>query len=376
MNIRILFLLIFCFVSSIAPGAIAEERAAPILFGPEFTFSSLKMLYSENFEKDRGKSSALLARYANWLEKECVRRGCIVQETRSTAAGNPVSAVQFLLESGTIVKASTDMNVIEFSVSPMDLEMWEKQSGDIQSLIFDGMSELGLSPQRFYGSGHLNIDLLTAFGGDVRAVRDFFVDFYNHPALADGVLEKDPFNARSFSLLGEKQRSAFFTLVNDVDSGKLATIAEFRRRLEIEVYSEGKFLKGFALLLKQNRLEIRSLRAQSDAVEFVELARLFSARIAYLKGLRAAGSPIKPMEKVGANFGWQSFSQFYHYVRDAGASWERARAKLLPDEYKIYPTAMQRADAYGDRIECIYWMKHQRTKIYESVALKMPGLGK
>jgi hypothetical protein len=110
--------------------------------------------------------------------------------------------------------------------------------------------------------------------------------------------------------------------------------------------------------------------------EFTELARMFSARIEYLRARRIEGNPVAPMKNVGANFGWQSLSQFYYYVTDSGADWGSAREKLLPLEYKIYPSVLSREHAYGDRIPCIYWMKHQRAKVYDAVAMKFSGLGK
>lgn len=370
------FLLIILFASEIA---FAETKIPPeIRFGPEFTFSNIEVLLGNNgvkrwAERDR----AALAKYGRWLEDWCeIHKDCIVEASYLDPARTLATDVEVLMENGFRFKASTDANVIEFSTTPLSVGEWDAQREKIQRLIFDGMESVGLKPQNRFGSGHINIDKEAAFGGDVLRFRDFVVDFFNHPGLSDGIMEKDPFNARGLALLGDFERENFSKIVARVDRGEIKTIQEFETEIQKKVFRGGSFYKGYALRFHKNRIEIRAARAQSSVAEFIDYARIFEGRIKYLAILRAGGFPVQAIKNVGANYAWQSASQFFYYLKGAGVDWESVGKKLMPSKYKIYSGALPIEVAYAERVPCVYWMKGVRGWAYDRVADTMGGIGK
>ncbi len=65
----------------------------------------------------------------------------------------------------------------------------------------------------------------------------FFVDYANHPDLALGSLGHDIRNGPPLSALGEEQRQALQTVINDLESGRLKTLADVARAIEERVYT-------------------------------------------------------------------------------------------------------------------------------------------
>jgi len=349
----------------------------PILFGPEFTFSSVKMLVGENDLAKWGETSqSVLKKYADWLEVRCKKSGCLVKRYMD---GRKVYKIDVTFKDGFFFEAAMDMNVIEFSAKPLSAEDWGKTGAQAEEYIFSGMKEVGQEPKSYYGSGHINFDKKNAFGEDVRRMRDFFVDFYNHPALADGILEKDPYNAISLAQLGEKEKIAFADIVSRVDSGEIDTIHHFENEFQTKVLKGqtrpekevGRGMwKGYAIRIHPNRIEIRSARAQKSVREFQILSDLFSHRIKYLSDLRASGKPVALLPRVGANYAWQSLSQFYYYVTETGLDWKIVKELSLPARYQFYPGPLPRDIAFADRMPCVYWMKDIRKDLMYYISEK------
>ena len=88
-----------------------------------------------------------------------------------------------------------DQHVVEVTTSKHSINSKNKNAQRIQTFVFDHLEKYNLKPRSFYGSGHISLDLKTAFNDDVKLLRNFLVDYLNHPALYHGVFEKDPYNA-------------------------------------------------------------------------------------------------------------------------------------------------------------------------------------
>lgn len=338
------------------------------------------MLVGENDLAKWGEDSrVVLKKYADWLEERCRTSGCRVKRHMD---GRKVYQVDVTFKDGFYFEAAMDMNVIEFTTPPLSVEDWGKTGAQAEEYIFSGMKAVGQEPKSYFGSGHINFDKKSAFGEDVRRMRDFFVDFYNHPALADGILEKDPYNAISFAQLSEKERSAFADIVSRVDSGEIDTIHEFEYEIQSKVFQGqvrpekevGRGLwKGYAIRIHSDRIEIRSARAQKSVREFQILSDLFSRRIKYLSDLRASGKPVVLLPQVGANYAWQSLSQFYYYVTETGLDWKIVNELSLPARYRLYPGPLPRDIAFANRMPCVYWMKDVRKDLMYYIADKFDG---
>ncbi len=340
-----------------AVGQPSSARASDeILFGSEFTFSSIRALLGENnIVRYEGTLMRALEKYAAEITRRCESGDACLSEIRygDVDGSRQIAEVSVLFSDGFQFSVKTDANVLEFSMTPQTSRQWEAREPQIEDWVFGGMKRAGLAPQKFFGSGHVNIDKATAFGGDVRRFRDFLVDFHNHPGLAEGILEKDPFNARSISRLPEQNRRNFEKLIAAVDRGEITSIEELERRIVADVYADQGWGKSHSLNFHGNRLEVRSVRAQRSSDQFTALTELFEGRIRYLHSLRVAGKPVQLIRDVGASAGLQSFSQAHYYVRDAGLDWARFKKTLLPSYYP-YPGVLSREVAYGKRIECVY----------------------
>jgi hypothetical protein len=336
-----------------------------IRFGPEFTFSNLKLLLGKNgIDSWNLSDQQALTRFTADIEKYCESRGCkTVTMHLNAKAMKLVSELKVVFDDDFYFTVKKDANVLEVVMPPMTLEEWESRGPLLETLIFDGMEKAGLKPTSFYGSGHVSLDKEAAFGGDVLRYRDFFVDFFNHPGLSDGIFEKDPYNARTLSILSDDSRRHFESLVNRVDRGEVKSIELFEKEMRDKVFQGNRgtlYSKGYALNFDRVRLEIRSIRAQTSVRQFTAYAKLFEARIGYLNHLRAAGKAVAVIPNVGASYGWQSFSQFYYYVKETGLDFAKVSEDLLGLRYSAYPVVLPRSLAFGGRIPCAYWLKQKR----------------
>jgi hypothetical protein len=224
-----------------------------------------------------------------------------------------------------------DPNVVEVKTVPVrpgelaaDLDFYEKE-------IFETARAVGLKSPKLDGpwnGGHIHVDIEEAFGGDPRKLKNFILDYIEHPELAGGVLVKDFYNAPAIDPL--KQKEAIGQIVEALDhwAEKGEKVDAFK---VLELAELGPFGKRDALNVNTvyNTLEIRGLRSQKSAAELLKVMRLIEARIKYTNGLPSKQfrpRPIKmsPEEKRKA---------FRAYVEEAGLDYEEFK-ELAPRKFQ------------------------------------------
>jgi hypothetical protein len=240
--------------------------------------------------------------------------------------------------------------VIEVKTPPRTRAWIVANESRLQKTLFVETAKLGLKPSPFYGSGHFNIDLASAFRGNPKTLVNWLTDYFNHPALALGVFEIDPYNAPAFATLTGAQKNAYEKVAVDVFAGKIATVPD-----AIEAINRTVFLgetKYQSIRLHDDRLEIRAIRAQKAARDFTLLASLFQKRTEIIRTLTADGSELPVLKNIGVNSPNQAVSQFYFYVTDAGLDFAEYRRVFLRGPLRVGYASNDRAAAYRDSGTC------------------------
>ncbi|RME18331.1 MAG: hypothetical protein D6797_00640 [Bdellovibrio sp.] len=350
-----------------------------LLFGPEFTFSSIK---------DNWKKEEALMDYLNYLEKKLIEEA---PEGRkfSHPPGGPKRI--FISPDGWSFNVTTDLGVIEVKMPPMTAEDYMKYESDIQKAIFDSAYNVGMIPLLFLGGGHISIGL-DYFKNDLLLLRNFIVDFINHNELSMGILNYDTNNALPLWLFPEHQIQKTQQFLNTIDpliannqlAPSLIVLPHEERELNIPIQhmdpTEKRMYvrllyplkaaltngprdafckpwdtemrgKRVAINLKiesnhhlhEKRIEIRSIRPQYNMRDFILLITLLKKRIEYLKNISKPiplkinvpllksttysprkyllRPPIPPQKALAA---------FYQYLKETGLQWENYRHFVWP----------------------------------------------
>ena len=182
------------------------------------------------------------------------------------------------------VKFTTDPFVIEVKMGMLSLEELEKLGPRAQKFIFDQLQVTGFTPRLRASTGHFNIDGKSAFGEDeiegLRRALNFMVDFVNHD-FAMGTFLYDPSSAQSLREVNSDYKIF------------LEKIEEIKKRITMGRAIEAKQLMRYVFHKNREvafhtseggnfRIEIRAMRAQRNYQEFIDLAKIFNARIHYL----------------------------------------------------------------------------------------------
>ena len=77
------------------------------------------------------------------------------------------------------------------------------------------------------GGGHINIGFASAFEGDALLLRNFIVDFANHPEMATGIFLHDWQNAKPIAGLSIEERKTFQNAVQALIAEKSRTSKNF-----------------------------------------------------------------------------------------------------------------------------------------------------
>ncbi|MFN7685633.1 MAG: hypothetical protein ACK5QT_09520 [Oligoflexia bacterium] len=304
-------------------------------------------------------------------------------------------------------QVSLDPGVIEVQAKGSTVEQYERVSARVQELLFNTAQEMGLSTEPAMTAGHIHIGIKeSGLATDPVALRNVLADFLNHHEFAEGVLEWDPMNSRAISRQSEKikdwVRGAFarfdgsrrtlidaavlireikfaysqsasgtkFVAVNlDHVSLKTEPNVSFydpiarELRLAKDAISKSSpekadldnYLKVYAQFLKKNSLselegtlEIRSIRGQRSIDDFIDLARLFEARMEFLRknrGLLALGA----WRRLPDND--QQVRRFITYVRESGLDWKDYR-RFLPEWLVRFEDKALRSPCDG--CECLF----------------------
>jgi len=120
-------------------------------FGPEFAFSNDKIYDLETGTKNMDQRQKFRAAWAELIKSRCEPR-CKAEIGASSpkfSFPNDTPPWHFVL--------GTDPAVIEVQMSPLTLEEMKKIAPEVQELIFNSASDVGLRTYEFLGGGHLNM---------------------------------------------------------------------------------------------------------------------------------------------------------------------------------------------------------------------------
>ena len=331
---------------SFADSADKPEWVEP-RFGPEFTFSCTPTL-------------------SNKILMQALNERCFIHLVENQPVGQKFVVDSengyFVSPNGWSFLVGADMGVSEVKMTPNTVEYFKHYESDIQDAIFASAATEGMYPFLFLGGGHINMSW-DVFENNLRLLRNFLVDFYNHNELAMGVFGYDTHNALPIQLKFEYKK-LIQQLIEEIDSKKIATVdgVVFKLAAHLELMIKDVFYQkwrgsvlyrpfrfhsiAFRDLLdpKQSgraRIEIRSVRPQASMNVFIRQISLLRNRLRYLYELKEnlqvepkvkiqtidvahhyLNPPVDPQDALRA---------FYQYVRESGERWSDHRDYLWPN---------------------------------------------
>jgi len=196
----------------------------------------------------------------------------------------------FTYSGGYWIKLELDPWVVEITGKHLTVDGYRRIAPRMNQL-FAVAASVGLTPHERIGGGHVHI-CRSSFGGDPLALRNFIVDYFNHPELALGILGWDVLNASPLCGAPAPAITSFIDGLARFDAGQL-NLDGFLQHLRLQVYTySAEHLPTIAVLSKYQALsvdrpstvEIRAIRPQRSFAEFMDIVELFRARIAFLAG--------------------------------------------------------------------------------------------
>lgn len=351
--------------------AVSVEAFAKATFGAEFNFSNDDI---QAAQKDGTTVVNPASKEYRDLMAEKVKASCpqCKIENRVNAFGTLIYRITY--PDGWYFFIATDPGVIEVQTKPSTVEEIKSRLATIQKDIFENAREAGLLPATqvngpSWAGSHIHIGVQSALGSGQEAtkkLRNFMADFSNHSELAEGVFTLDYLNAPALRRLPEKQLGNFERIVEDVDSGRIKTVVEFARRVRTEVYDVTSYAwatpttkyQAFNLDRIGNSkfeeahqtFEIRAMRGQESAQEFLDQIRLLDSRLDHLT---RSGKPVTlALSELNLRSD-QKAEQFHAYVTESGLSFGPYRKYLTPTQREHLRTTLG-ASALGFRCRAIF----------------------
>ncbi|KYG63765.1 hypothetical protein AZI86_13145 [Bdellovibrio bacteriovorus] len=347
----------------IASGAWAQ---AQMQIGGEFEFVdfSVPVVLGSGL---KGHEEAMADRMVKAIQEICPPPQC--QETR--VEGKFGQESRFQLENGFWFQISWDPNVVEVTTKPSTVAEVRAMAPVLQKLIWGSAKLAGLSPDPERRAGHFNFGAMKSFDGNALEFLKFIIDYANRPELANGIFrDTNSLNAPHLAQLGEEQRRALsdlaakaltkpqeekMTLANLFSKPRKhptqMTIAEMAYDLVRHVFYEttnpmysgpeawhyqALGLKSVLMIRPDSDrpLENRAVRSQRDIYDFILMAELMEARIAYLKTLPKETAFTVTETTKGKFTAQELVNRYYIYVTETGLSWDVYK-RLLPAKLLI-----------------------------------------
>jgi len=335
--------ILYIFLTSLSSWA--QEPTKALIYGPEWTFTSPEIVKGATFET----YDTIKQKFRKSVEAYCRASGKCHADNLSQG----IRKIQF--ENQVTVFISRDEGVFEVQATPLTLEKWQEQEKIFQLAIFNSMKSAGQIPHERIGGGHLNIGL-AFFLDKPLLLRNFIVDFYNHPGLGvvlnslsenaaysayldqASKLQKDHF-IKQLALLDQIKNPDFFDVVyhlgQALQNQMLAlTIKNFDDNSDIvpEKMSRASFKKQFKIS-PTLRMEIRALRPQANMSSFVQVMQIFDSKIETLASIKKPIALQKPKPIID---GWKALGQFADYLESSGLDWKNYR-NLMPKLWQNLP---------------------------------------
>ncbi|RYZ69860.1 MAG: hypothetical protein EOP09_06945, partial [Proteobacteria bacterium] len=191
--------------------------AAPT-FGAEFNFTNFEVRHGQAQASDVNSEVSESYRDAFMLEVMKVCGDCKVVTTENSYG---VKTYKIVYPDKWYFVIATDPAVIEVQTKPSTAKQIENRLERIQKHIFDAAKAVGLDPASKvmgteWAGSHIHVGATSALGEGreaVLALRNFMVDFSNHPELATGVFTNDHSNAPPIAELPVMQRELFKAVI-------------------------------------------------------------------------------------------------------------------------------------------------------------------
>lgn len=356
------------------------------MFGPEFTFTNDELINASNRIGtnwiDTPENRKVQLAWRDLMEKRCAEnKTCSVIERRNS---HGLKVFQITYTDGFHYTVSLDPHVVELQMKPMTIPETVANRDRIQRDIFEVAQELGLSAHDYYGGGSIHIDKKSGFENDPMLFLDFFIDYSNHYTLSTRCMGQYFDNAPPVLGLPEKNVAKLRQIIasarakhaakeavrvstqEDETSGKSApSIGQIAEQIRTQVYSTTYYSqfrptqKYQALNLdkmrfqdeKHHTVEVRGIRAQRSADEYINMMRIFRARINFLNMRRKHQLPDIPLldqltdqtqgtsledsvfyhrEKV------RSADQYRRYISQTGLGWDSFQ-NVIPQDLFCAP---------------------------------------
>jgi hypothetical protein len=276
---------------------------------------------------------------------------------------------------GWYFEITLDVGVIEITSKPIPVDRMLGVSEALEELVYHVAQSLKLRPAR---AGHLNLGIVSTFGGDAYLFRNFIVDYFNHPSLTRGVTGYyDKANAPHPEELEAFERLRLRKILDTASPSAYDPAREgievLARRLYDEVYvstpvfwdeigfSPQKYQAlNVSSIVEQDkkalnswpRIELRATAMQKSVRELQLISTLFAARIEFLKRRYGPyyGKPLGLVPYIGHE-NYHSLSpdaaiaDFYRYITEAGLAWNDYKG--LVNQKPSYRRALEKFERGG-----------------------------
>ncbi len=308
---------------------IQAANAAALIFGPEWTFTNRELLALHDFEVIQKMPE---------IYEAFVRHCRLTKRCKATVDSEGNKIINF---NGFEVYLAYDAGVIEMQSSPISQAEWRKKIDLLQENVFDVLGSMGYFPHSHIGNGHLNMGL-QYFADKPMLLRNFIVDFFNHPGLSIvlNTYNENLRNSQTFDQWIPRDQDRFREALQQLDAIPDFTIRDVLEKLnpslrekyialamrEVILYSWDQSDK----LDSEARLEIRSLRPQANMTDFLKVIQIFESRVDYLSTL-ARPVPFQPPPRT--KNGLEALGQYAEYLEESGLKLKDFKS-LLPAEWR------------------------------------------
>lgn len=315
-----------------ANSAVAESD---LIYGPEWTFQIV----------DQISIYGIAMHFTNY----CAASGlCRFEEEKFNYN---FTYGKIIFNDGFEVTLTKDSGVVELKSTPLSLKKWIQSEKLLQKVIFDNMAQLNLIPDEVNGAGHLNIGL-TYFKDKPILLRNFIVDFFNHPGLGVvlNTLVNNERDAKALDQFTQAEQTKFIQQLEKLDAIKnptiddiIGTLGWFMRTKMIGMGMRGVH-QGPLGPMGDNayqvevgpmaRLEIRTLRPQASLADFRKVIQIFESRIHYLKNQK---NLIRLNKIAPITDGYVALGQYADYLEESNLKLEKFKS-LMPKVWQEIPT--------------------------------------
>lgn len=298
-------------------------------FGPEFTFTNNELLRTKG---SHGWNDPLANTLIEMFKEQLVSQHLDLSIELSKFPSFP-DELLVKYKDGWWFKVTHDPKVLEVTTKPQNINEVFNNTKRIQTDIFDNFKAIGLTPDIINGGGHIHIGTYNEFRDNSLLFRNFIVDMINHSELFGGIFLFDKKNALTIPDAPLNVQKAIREVVESFDS--TTTLRDLADSLNyiFNRYNIGRYSAINLDNIKSTgiyTIELRGIRPQSTAREYLLLVLLFQARIDYLKQFK---TPIKysppNLNKMSLN---QMSQRYADFVTETGLRFDVYKNQIRYDE--------------------------------------------